>query len=79
MTMNKYVLHDMIDQPNFNWVTQNNRGEWSLRDVTLGNVFADGDGKPECVEHGAMNCVVADKSIWRCLMCGCAAYVTTDD
>jgi hypothetical protein len=72
----KYVLHDMIDQPDFNWATQNNRGEWSLRDVSSGNVFAGGDGKPECIEHGAMNCVVPDKSIWRCLNCGRATYVT---
>ena len=66
----------MIEQPDFNWTTQNNRGEWSLRDVSSGAVFPDERDKVRCVDHGAMNCVVRDKSIWRCLMCGRAAYVT---
>jgi hypothetical protein len=66
----------MINQPDFNWSTQNNRGEWSLRDVSSGDVFSGNDGKPQCADHGAMNCVVPDRSIWRCLMCGRATYVT---
>ena len=72
------ILHDMIDQPNFNPATQNNRGDWSLRDVSSGAVFPGADSKPACVDHGAMNCVVPDMSIWRCLMCGRAAYVTKE-
>ena len=71
-----FVLHDMVDQPDFNWETQNNRGDWSTRDVTTGGVYAGTDGKPECVDHKAMNAVVADRSIWRCLMCGRATWVT---
>jgi hypothetical protein len=68
----------MIDQPNFNWATQNNRGEWSLRDVSAGAVFLASDGKPACIDHGAMNCVVPDKTIWRCLMCGRSTYTTRE-
>ena len=72
----EFVLRELIDQPGFNWATQNNRGQWSLRDVSSGDVSAGDDGKPRCVVHGAMNCVVPDRSIWRCLMCGRAAYVS---
>lgn len=71
-----FTLHDLIEQPNFNPATQNNRGDWSLRDVSQGDVFKADDGKPACVEHGAMNAVMADRSLWRCLMCGRAAYAT---
>lgn len=70
----RYALHDLVTQPDFNMATQNNRGEWSLRDVSTGAVYADYDGKPACIDHGAMNCVVSDMTIWRCLMCGRAAY-----
>lgn len=76
--MSRYILHDMIEQPDFNWATQNNRGDWSLRDVSTGWVGRGDDGKPECVDHGAMNCVTPDKTIWRCLMCGRAAYATPE-
>jgi hypothetical protein len=72
-----YVLHDLVDQPNFNPSTQNNRGDWSLRDVSQGAVFPDpASGKPCCQSHGAMNCVVPDMTLWRCLICGRAAYAT---
>jgi len=27
-------------------------------------------GYPSCEEHGAMNCVNKDRSLWRCIMCG---------
>ena len=70
-----FVLHDMVDQPDFNWSTQNDRGDWSLRDVSAGAVFAGADGKPRCVDHGAMNAVTPRRDIWRCLMCGRATYV----
>lgn len=72
----RYVLHDLVDQPEFNMATQNNRGDWSLRDVSDGTVFQAADGKPSCQSHGAMNCVVPDMSLWRCLMCGRGTYVT---
>lgn len=68
--MSKYILYDLIEQPDCNWATQNNRGEWSLRDVSSGHVFAGEDGRPACVDHGAMNCVTPGKSIWCCLKCG---------
>lgn len=70
------TLHDLIDQPDFNMATQNDRGDWSLRDVSAGAVVQAADGKPSCQSHGAMNCVVPDRSLWRCLMCGRATYVT---
>lgn len=72
----RYTLHDLIEDPNFNPATQNNRGDWSLRDVSTGQVALGDDGKPECIDHGAMNCVNESMTIWRCLMCGRATYAT---
>jgi len=72
----RYVLHDLIEQPGFNPSTQRDRGDWSLRDVSSGQVFAAEDGKPACIDHGAMNCVTENMSLWRCLMCGRATYTT---
>lgn len=74
--MSTYIIHDLIDDPQFNPATQNNRGDWSLRDVSTGHVVPDRYGKPECVDHGAMNCVTPAMTIWRCLNCGRAAYCT---
>jgi len=30
----------------------------------------DANGYPHCEEHGAMNCVNKETSIWRCTVCG---------
>lgn len=66
---------DMIDSPNYNPETNKNRADWSLRDVSTNQVFLNPDwNKPDCKDHGAMNCVSADKTIWRCLMCARSAY-----
>lgn len=71
-------IQDLKDMPDFNWETQKGRGTWSTQDVTDGNVFLSFDHwrKPECIDHRAMNAVNSDRSIWRCLECGRACYVT---
>lgn len=45
------------------------------RDVTGGRVVPDEDweGKPSCVQHGAMNRVDAVEYLYRCQMCGVGA------
>lgn len=70
-------LHDIIHMPGFNWVTQNNRGDWGTRCVTDGSVTPDPawGGKPVCIEHGAMNAVSETRDLWRCLACGRAVYM----
>lgn len=65
---------DMVDSPGFNPATQQDRGDWSLRDVSAAQVGLADDGKPACIDHGAMNCVNIERSIWRCLMCGRSCY-----
>lgn len=66
---------DMIDSPDYNPTTNQNRGDWSLRDVSTQQVTLDEVwNKPECIEHGAMNCVSPDRSIWRCLTCARSAF-----
>lgn len=66
---------DMVDSPEFNMETNSGRGEWSLRDVSTHKVSLDDVwNKPSCTEHGAMNCVSSDRSIWRCLNCGRSCY-----
>ena len=66
---------DMVDSPGFNPSTNSGRGDWSLRDVSSGKVTLDDWwGKPECAEHGAMNLVSKDLTIWRCIECGRGAY-----
>lgn len=74
--MSKRVLRDLAADPEFNPSTNSGRGDWSLHDVTNGDVYADPhDGKPRCAEHGAMNSVQESGRVWRCLMCGRACYV----
>lgn len=70
------VLHDLIDMPDFNPATQNDRGDWGLHCISDGTVHQDQWGKPWCMYHGAMNAVVAGRALWRCLMCGRGCYVT---
>lgn len=66
---------DMIDSPNFNPATNQSRGDWSLRDVSTRGVSLDPIwNKPCCLLHGAMNCVNAERTIWRCLACGRSCY-----
>ena len=65
----------MINSPGFNPSTNSGRGDWSLRDVSYGNVKLDRWWyKPECIDHGAMNLVNVEGTIWRCLNCGRACY-----
>lgn len=68
--MTSYVLRDLVDMPGFNPATQHDRGEWGLRCVSDGTVTPDRWWKPRCVDHGAMNAVNPDCTLWRCLMCG---------
>lgn len=66
---------DMADSPGFNPSTNSGRGDWSLHDVTNGDVFLDNWwGKPTCIDHGVMNCVSKDRTIWRCIECGRGAF-----
>lgn len=68
-------IRDIIDDPEFNPVTNSGRGDYALRDVTEKNVVLDARwNRPRCVLHGAMNTPVPDRSIWRCLACGRACY-----
>ena len=30
--------------------------------------------KPRCRQHNAMNCLNAERTIWRCLACGRSCY-----
>ncbi len=73
------VLHDLVEQPGFNPTTQRDRGDWSLRDVSTGNVSRADDGKPSRIDHGAMNAVNPDRTLWRCLICSRATYVVWDE
>ena len=36
----------------------------------------DENGYPMCEEHGAMNCVNKDRTLWRCLECHIGINVT---
>lgn len=66
---------DMVDSPGFNPATNQSRGQWSLRDVSSAQVTLDpAANKPRCMDHGAMNCVNAERTIWRCLACGRSCY-----
>lgn len=67
-------LRDVIDMPDFNPATQQGRGDWGLRCVTSGEVATHPTWKVACIDHGAMNCVNQDRTLWRCLMCGRGAY-----
>ena len=64
---------DIKDMPNFNPATKS-RGESS---VSEGKVFWDEQNKASCQEHGAMLCVSAEITIWRCEACGVGAYNPT--
>lgn len=71
---------DMIDSPNFDPQTNAGRGDWSLRDVTSEQVFLDDYWhKPVCIEHGAMNAVNPERTIWRCLACSRSCYAIRDE
>ena len=63
-------------------------GEHGLRAVTDGDVFWHQQNKVTCIDHGAMNAVNPDRTIWRCIhavaerkdgsvvaLCGRGAYV----
>lgn len=64
-----YII-DMAASEEFNPMTNNNRGYWSLYDVSNKQVVIDPmTNKPRCTQHNAMNCVSSDRRIWRCLTC----------
>lgn len=66
---------DMADSPNFDPNTNKGRGDWSLYDVSNGDVRIDCVWlKPECIDHGAMNAVNNDRTIYRCLICSRSCY-----
>jgi hypothetical protein len=67
------MLVDLVRMPDFNPETQNDRGDWGLRNITDGTVLGWAL-KPSCSEHGAMNLVNPAGTIWRCLMCGRGCY-----
>lgn len=43
---------------------------------SLNIIKFDKNGRPNCSEHGAMNCY--DHNIYRCVMCGVAIQLTED-
>lgn len=70
-------LLDLEEMPNWNPKT----GKHALRSVSEYRVYWDDQNKVCCVDHGAMNCVNPERTIWRCLALGCqtAAYMDWDD
>jgi tRNA nucleotidyltransferase/poly(A) polymerase len=44
------------------------------RDITDNKVLPHPTWVAECKEHGAMNCVNPERTIWRCLTCNVGAY-----
>lgn len=66
--MSKIV--DIADMPNFNPSTKS-RGDHS---VSEGQVTWTEQNKATCKTHGAMSCVNAERTIWRCEACGAGAY-----
>lgn len=68
------LLKDQIDMPGYNPDANKDRGDWGLRDVSEGNVFAHPVDIVRCIDHGAMNSVSQSRTLWRCLACGRAAY-----
>lgn len=74
MTVRPTII-DMASSPGFNPATNQGRGNWSLRDVSSGEVFlAPEANTPQCIDHGAMNSVSPSRTIWRCLACGRSCY-----
>ena len=68
------VLLDQVEMPGYNPAANAGRGDWGLRDVSSGAVYAHERDVVACVEHGAMNSVSPNRTLWRCLACGRAAY-----
>jgi len=69
-----FRLLDIADMPGGLNAASNTTGK-RQRDVTDGKVIAHSEWKVACKEHGAMNCVSADRKIWRCPTCNVGAYV----
>lgn len=65
------ILIDLADMPHFNGAV----GSHGLRSVSEGKVFWGGVNKVSCTQHGAMNAVDPDCTIWRCLTCHEGAYL----
>ena len=68
-------LLDIAEMPGHNPTT----GAHGLHSVSEGKVRPDEFGKPCCTQHGAMNAVNPDRTIWRCVhavpACGEGSYV----
>lgn len=68
-----HVLVDLVDMPDWNPTT----GARGLRSVSEGRVYLHPEWKVACRDHGAMNCVAENRTLWRCIACGAAAYAPT--
>lgn len=73
------VIIDMAESPDFNLVSNSGRGDWSLYDVSNGEVFVDSaTNTPRCIIHGAMNSVSETRTIWQCLTCSRSCFRVFD-
>lgn len=64
------MILDMIKMPGFNPSV----GAHGLQSVSEGRVYEHPAWKVACRDHGAMNAVNPECTIWRCLTCHVAAY-----
>ena len=74
MTTDPPFLIDLAEMPGFNPVV----GSHGLHSVSEDRVFVHPHDKVRCREHGAMNAVNPERTIWRCLTCGVGAYRLLD-
>jgi hypothetical protein len=65
-------LLDIADMPRLN--PRSNTTGRRERDITDNKVLPHPTWVAECKEHGAMNCVNPERTIWRCLTCNVGAY-----
>lgn len=63
-------LMDMSAMPGFSPAV----GAHAHHSVSEGRVYLHSEWKVVCREHGAMNAVNEECTIWRCLICHVAAY-----
>lgn len=73
------MLVDLADMPGFNPSSNRGTGAHAQRDVSAGRVSLHPQHKVACSQHGAMNCVNPERTIWRCLTCHVAGYVPRPD
>ena len=63
-------LIDIKEMPDYNSKVKN-----GIDSVSTGKVFWTDKNKVTCHKHGAMLCVVQDRTIWRCPTCNEGGYV----